>query len=46
LPKLYFIFSKGLIRYNTQLQNKPSQDVINAVMLPLVAVYCNDYQKN
>jgi len=36
---LYFIFSKGLIRYNTQLQKTPLLDVLNTVMLPLVAEY-------
>jgi len=36
---LYFIFSKGLVRYNTSLRKILSQDVIDIVMLPLVAVY-------
>jgi len=39
LFRLYFIFSKGLVRYNTQLQKEPSRDIIDTVMLPLVAVY-------
>jgi len=35
---LYFIFSKGLIRYNALLQKHHLLDVLNTVMLPLVAV--------
>ena len=35
---LYFIFSKGLISYNSILQKHLLLDVLNTVMLPLVAV--------
>jgi len=40
---LYFIFRKGCMSYNYNLQKNYFPDVLNTVLLPLVAVDLKNY---